>query len=67
MKEEFGTVIGMPDSIFDLYWQLTKNYSCDDGTKILSIKITNLDGLDVTNDFALGERYAWVSIERFEH
>ncbi len=42
------TVLGDPKGIRDLYWQLTKNYACSDGTGIGDIRVINLDGDDVT-------------------
>jgi len=42
------TVLGDPEGIRDLYWQLTKNYTCSDGTCIGDISVINLDGDDVT-------------------
>ena len=49
-KDKFQTVTVLGDSegIRDLYWQLTKNYRCDDGTCIGEIRVLNLDGDDVT-------------------
>lgn len=40
----FGFVLGDPESIRDLYWQLTHNYKANDGTKIGIIEIHSLDG-----------------------
>lgn len=49
-KYQTVTVLGSPKGIADLYWQLTHNYSyMPDGTGIGNIKITNLDGADVTS------------------
>ena len=46
------TVLGDPAGIADLYWQLTNNYSdITDGTGIGDIKVTTLDGDDVTDTF----------------
>ena len=42
------TVIGTPEGIRDLYWQLTFNYKAQDGTRIGTVKVTNLDGDDCT-------------------
>jgi len=42
------TVLGDPEGIRDLYWQLTKNYTCSDGTGIGDVRVINLDGDDVT-------------------
>ena len=47
-KFQTVTVLGDPVGIRDLYWQLTHNYKAQDGTKIGSIKISNLDGVDCT-------------------
>lgn len=38
------TVLGDPDGIRDLYWQLTHNYKPIDGTAIGNIEVRNLDG-----------------------
>ncbi len=43
------TLLGDPAGISDLYWQLTRNYKAEDGTEIDNIKVTNLDGIDVTS------------------
>lgn len=47
-KFQTVTVIGDPEGIRDLYWQLTKNYTCSDGTGIGDVRVINLDGDDVT-------------------
>lgn len=47
-KFQTATVLGDPEGIRDLYWQLTKNYTCSDGTCIGDISVINLDGDDVT-------------------
>lgn len=44
----YVTVLGDADGIRNLYWQLTKNYKCQDGTGIANICVLNLDGLDIT-------------------
>ena len=44
---QFGFVLGDPESIRDLYWQLTKNYKANDGTAIGEIKVHSLDGDEV--------------------
>ena len=49
-KYQTVTVIGSPDGVRDLYWQLTHNYSAQDGTEIGEIKVSNLDGWDITNE-----------------
>lgn len=43
--------ISDPYAIWDLWWQLTRNYQCSDGTKIGDVVVTNLDGhvLDMNN------------------
>jgi hypothetical protein len=43
------TVMGEPLAIRDLYWQLTKNYSANDGTAIGQVKVTDMNGVDCTN------------------
>lgn len=50
-KFMFATVMGDPESIRDLYWQLTHNYKSVDGTEIGEITVTNLAGHNVTDDF----------------
>ena len=47
-KFQTVTVLGDPEGIRDLYWQLTKNYTCSDGTGIGDVRVINLDGDDVT-------------------
>ena len=42
------TVIGDPEGIRDLYWQLTHNYKAQDGTAIGAIVVSDLDGNKVT-------------------
>ena len=44
------TVIGDPEGIRDLYWQLTHNYKAQDGAEIGSVTIYDLDGIDVTSN-----------------
>lgn len=38
------TVMGDPEGIRDLYWQLTHNYQAQDGTEIGEITVSDLDG-----------------------
>ena len=52
-KFQSVTVLGDPEGIRDLYWQLTKNYGCSDGTCIGDIRVMNLDGEDVTETVML--------------
>jgi hypothetical protein len=53
------SVLGSPEGIRDLYWQLTHNYSEEtDGTGIGTIKVGDLEGNDVTDSF-MQEPYAW--------
>ena len=40
-------VVGDPEAIRDLYWQLTHNYKAVDGTEISEIKIHNINGEEV--------------------
>lgn len=54
------TVIGDPEGIRDLYWQLTHNYAPKDGTEIGDIKVTNLDGEDCTKTL-LAQPHLWAS------
>ena len=51
-SDKFATVSVLGDAIGirDLYWQLTHNYQAQDGTEIGSIRVLNLDGLDVTSE-----------------
>jgi hypothetical protein len=51
-RDKFQTVtlIGDPDGIRNLYWQLTRNHSSQDGTAIGEIKVTDLDGIDCTRE-----------------
>ena len=48
--DEFQTVtiLGNQEGIRDLYWQLTKNCMCFDGTGIKDIHVLNLEGEDIT-------------------
>lgn len=46
-KFQMGYVIGDPESIRDLYWQLTHNYEPMDGTEIKEILIHSMDGQEV--------------------
>lgn len=48
----YVTVLGDEKGISDLYWQLTENHKCSDGTGISEVLVSNLDGVDVT-DFIL--------------
>ena len=50
LVDEFQTVtiLGDPEGIRDLYWQLTKNYTPNDGTGINDIHVLNLEGEDIT-------------------
>lgn len=57
-RRDYVTVIGDPYGIRDLYIQLTKNYKCDDGSCIGAIKVTNLDGEDVTDRILIEPHYA---------
>lgn len=43
------TILGSPEGIRDLYWQLTHNYSPQDGTAIGNIVVTNLDGTIISS------------------
>ncbi len=54
------TVIGDPEGIRDLYWQLTHNYAPQDGTAIGDIRVTNLDGDDCTKSLMTQPR-SWAS------
>ena len=44
------TVLGDPMGIRDLYWQLTSNYSANDGTGIGRVYVSTLGGEDVTQN-----------------
>jgi hypothetical protein len=49
---KYVTVLGDPQGIWDVYWQLTHNYQPQDGTEIGEIRITNLDGVELnTKEF----------------
>ena len=46
------SVLGSPEGIRDLHWQLTHNYSEEtDGTGIGNIKVSNLEGVDLTDEY----------------
>lgn len=47
-KSQTVTVIGDPAGIRNLYWQLTENHACIDGTGIGEVRVLNLSGDDVT-------------------
>lgn len=47
-KYQYATLLGDPDSIRHIYWQLTHNYKPQDGTAIGEIKVLTLDGTEVT-------------------
>lgn len=51
-QDEFKTVtvLGDPEGIRDLFWQLTRNYLANDGTEIGKIVVTNLDGFAIDLD-----------------
>lgn len=59
-----GVVIGDPESIRDLYWQLTHNYKAVDGTEIGEIIVSNLDGYPMSN--IMGDPYEYPSGGKFE-
>lgn len=44
-RNAYGSVIGDPESIRDLYWQLTHNYNPIDGTAIYDVSVYGLDGV----------------------
>jgi hypothetical protein len=46
---QFATVIGDPDAVRDLYWQLTHNYNAQDGTAIGIVSVFDMIGNDVTS------------------
>ena len=53
------SVLGSPEGIRDLHWQLTHNYSKEtDGTGIGTITVSDLGGNSVTDSF-ICEPYAW--------
>ena len=55
------SVLGSPEGIRDLHWQLTHNYSEEtDGTGIGTIKVSNLEGVDLTDEY-IREPYAFCS------
>lgn len=51
VNDEFKwhTFLGDPKSIANLYWQLSHNYQCFDGTKIKDVFVSNLDGEKIDN------------------
>jgi len=50
-KFQTVTVLGSPRGVADLYWQLKYNHSgSPDGTGVGSVTVTNLDGVDVTDN-----------------
>lgn len=55
---DYVILLGSPEGIRDLYWQLTRNYKCEDGTGIFDIRVSDLDGNEVTREF-VGEPYAF--------
>jgi len=59
-KDQFQTVtvLGDPKGIKDLYWQLTQNYKCEDGTAIGDIIVSNLNG-DIVTDSVLSAPYLY--------
>jgi hypothetical protein len=61
-----GSVIGDPESIRDLYWQLTQNYSCEDGTKIGSVYVSTLTGQTLTSKEVMQTPYEYASVSYFE-
>lgn len=60
-ESEYVTVIGDVAGILDLHWQLRKNYQANDGTAISEIKITNLDGSDLTESYAIKDAYVYAT------
>jgi len=67
-KDEFAsvTVLGSPEGIRDLYWQLTANYATEtDGTGIGCIKITNLEGDAIDIKELMVTPHAWST--RLDH
>lgn len=47
---QYVTVFGDPAAISNLYWQLTHNYSAQDGQEIGEIKVMDMAGVDVTEE-----------------
>lgn len=58
-KHSYTTVISSPEGIRELLWQLTRNYSCNDGTKIDTIKVSNLEGFDISHEDCLYNPYTF--------
>ena len=55
------SVLGSPEGIRDLHWQLTHNYSKEiDGTGIGTIKVSDLEGNSVTDEY-IQEPYTFCS------
>ena len=65
-RDEFQTVtvLGDPVGIRDLYWQLTKNYGCSDGSCIGDIRVLNLSGVDITDEVL---RHPWSHATRLSN
>lgn len=43
-KYQFVKLLGDADGIFNLYWQLTRNYCASDGTAIDEIIVKDMEG-----------------------
>ena len=51
------TLISDTEGIRDLYWQLTRNYSANDGSAIGGIEVTNLDGEELSEQELMQSPY----------
>ena len=60
-KHQKVTVLGDPEGILDLLWQLTHNYEGRDGCAIGDIVISNLDGMILDKKEFMSGPYAWNS------
>lgn len=58
-KSKYVTLIGDPEGVRDLYWQLTHNYKAADGTEIGEIKVHNLDGIEISKRELMCEPYSF--------
>lgn len=55
-----GFVIGSPEAIQDLYWQLTHNYQPVDGTAIGEVSAYNLNGVKLSHKDLMSNAYGMV-------
>ena len=60
------SVLGDAAGIRDLFWQLTHNYTANDGTEIGTIRVVNLDGVDCTSSIMTTPHADATSLSRLE-